>query len=182
MKSISNIRTLLFLSLYLSLSFIQAQETTIAQKNLDKYWNYRNRLTNYFVKPGPKIGESVVAHIRNKNKSSEKGFSVSDQTIDLAWYIGILATEYRLLVDNNQNVDNTVRELYYAMLAFDRLDRCETGPPWFLEKDTLDGYFIRYDVKLEVKPKDFSIIGRNKGLTPENTWGSKPPGVPTYFA
>ncbi len=173
---------LLAVSIFLFFNFSEAQEKMNAQDNLDKYWNYRTRLVNYFVKPGPKMGESVVAHIRNKNGKSQKGFSVSDQTIDLAWYIGILATEYRLLIDNNQNAESTLRELYYAMLAFDRLDRCETGPPWLLDKDTLDGFFIRYDTGLESKPEEFSIIGRNKGLSSKDTWGSKPAGVPTFIA
>ena len=152
------------------------------QNNLDKYWNYRDRLTNYFVKPGPKIGESVVAYVRNKNKSSKKGFTVGDQTIDLAWYIGILATEYQLLHNNKQNTNTTLTELNYALMAFDRLDRCETYPPWNMKRDTLDGFFHRYDIDLEYHPEHFSIIGRNKNLTSRDTWGNRAPGIPTYIS
>ncbi len=159
-----------------------SQESKSAQNHLDKYWNYRTRLINYFVKPGPHIGESELAYVRNVYRRSEKGFTVGDQTIDLAWYIGILATEYRLLSDNNQNTDNTLKELNYALMAFDRLDRCETYPPWNKAKDTLDGFFHRYDLDLEYHPEHFSIIGRNKDLTSKDTWGTREPGVPTFIS
>lgn len=150
--------------------------------HLEKYWNYRDRLRNYFVKPGPNIGESLVAYARNKNRQHKKGFTVGDQTIDLAWYIGILATEYALLTENGQVAEKTLRELHYAFMAFDRLDRCETYPPWNLKESKLDGFFHRYDVKLYTNPEVFSIYGRNKDLKPQDTWGSRPPGVPTYIS
>ncbi len=152
------------------------------QAHLDKYWNYRDRLVNYFVKPGDKVGESLVAYARNKSRHHKKGFTVGDQTIDLGWYFGILATEYALLSKYEQSVENTIRELHYAFMAFDRLDRCETLPPWNLEKDTLDGFFHRYDVQLYSHPEIFSIHGRNKDLKPHDTWGTRPPGVPTYIS
>ena len=167
---------------FLSIAFAKAQELTKAQEHLHKYWNYRDRLSNYFVKSGPNIGESMVAYARNRNKSSKKGFTIGDQTIDLAWYISILATEYQLLSRNKEKSNETLRELYYALMAFDRLDRCETYPPWNLKQDTLDGFFHRYDVELYRNPKTFSIYGRNKNLNPADTWGSKPPGVPTYIS
>lgn len=151
------------------------------EKNLDKYWNYRDRLSTYFVKIGPEIGESVVAYVRNRSKSHTKGFDVGDQTIDLAWYIGILATEYQLLNEQKQSTESTLQELYYALMAFERLDRCEKYPPWNLDKDTLDGFFHRYDVELETHPEIFSIEGRNKNLNPEDTWGTKELGIPTYI-
>ena len=174
---------ILFVSILLLLSLISfSQANTKNQQNLDKYWNYRQRLTNYFVKPGPGIGESIVAYARNLNKSSKKGFTVGDQTIDLAWYIGILATEYQLLHQNRQNTASTLTELYYALMAFDRLDRCETYPPWNLDKDTLDGFFHRYDVELYIHPEKFSVIGRNKNLSSHDTWGSRPAGVPTFIS
>jgi len=172
----------LFLYLIITSALVDAQKPISAQDNLNKYWNYRDRLTNYFVKPGPAIGESIVATIRNKNKSSKRGFTAGDQTIDLAWYIGILATEYQLLTQNKQIAESTLRELNYAIMAFDRLDRCEKGEPWNKKRDTLDGFFHRYDVSLEDKPKLFSVVGRNKGLNAKDTWGTRPPGVPTYIS
>lgn len=174
-------RILLSIIFLFSLLSASSQKTE-ALDNLSKYWNYKDRLHNYFVKVGPGIGESVVAHIRNKNQQSEKGFEFSDQTIDLAWYIGILATEYSLLNNEGQDCSATLQELYYAMMALDRLDRCESGEPWDLENDTLDGFFHRYDVVIEGNPERFSIEGRNKNLSSSDTWGSRKPGMPTYIS
>jgi len=175
------LRIAFFLGIFSFTASLYAQKNT-NELNLEKYWNYRDRLSRYFVKVGPEVGESVVAYVRNRNRSAKRGFTVSDQTIDLAWYIGILATEYQLLNENHQNTTETLQELYYALMAFDRLDRCETYPPWNRPKDTLDGFFHRYDITLEFHPEQFSIIGRNKGLNSTNKWGSRPPGVPTYIS
>ncbi|MBN2668990.1 MAG: hypothetical protein JXR60_07160 [Bacteroidales bacterium] len=153
---------------------------TLSQQRIDKYWHYRQRFDNYFVQPGIGIGKSLVAHIRNKYQSSKEGFSVSDQTIDLGWYIGILATEYKLLNDQNQNINTSLLHLYYALNAFDRMDYCESHSPYYLKKDTLDGYFLRYDVMLDLHPEQFSVNGLNQKLNPTDTWGSRPPGMPTY--
>lgn len=169
-----------FMFFQFSSGFAQSEEQEMM--NLEKYWNYRDRLTNYFVKAGSAIGESVVAYARNLNRQDKKGFTVGDQTIDLAWYIGILATEYQLLTQNQQNSSATLKELYYALLAFDRLDRCETSPPWNLKKDTLDGFFHRYDTELERDPQLFSVMGRNEDLSSRDVWGTRPPGVPTFIS
>ncbi|MBU0765647.1 MAG: hypothetical protein KJ607_12505 [Bacteroidetes bacterium] len=58
--------------------------------NIERYWHYRERL-KYFVKVGTGEGESCVTSYRNKNNNAQLHFG--DQTIFLAWYIGVLATE-----------------------------------------------------------------------------------------
>ncbi len=179
---------ILFTVWLFSLSPLKAQffcnsEDTIAYSPLqDKYWRYRQRLTRYFVKVGDGIGESVVSNVRNRFKRSERALTYSDQTIDLAWYISILATEYALLEQNNQRVEGTLQELYYALKAFDRLDACEKNPPWYQKEAKLDGFFQRYDVLLDSLPQLFSLKGRNPYLTPKDTWGTRAPGMPTYIS
>jgi len=43
-----------------------------SQSNLqNKYWYYRQRLTDYFVKAGPNVGESVVAEMLNVNQTED---------------------------------------------------------------------------------------------------------------
>jgi len=159
--------------------FAQSQNE---EKNLEKYWHYKERLHHYFVKVGPDVGESVVAYVRNKNRGYKRGFTFGDQTIDLAWYIGVLATEYRLLENQKENTQETLQALYYAIKAFERLDRCENEAPWNLDSARLDGFFHRYDVSLYQNPKFFSIEGRNYQLTDKDKWGTRPAGMPTYIS
>jgi hypothetical protein len=90
------------------------------EENLKKYWFYRTRLNQYFVKVGLNQGESLIASSRNTFNVKELNFS--DQTMELGWYIGLLATEYKILADENQNTDNTLYELYCAYKAYERLD------------------------------------------------------------
>ena len=170
-----------FLILFLFLFSFGAQSQS-EKKNLEKYWHYKERLHHYFVKVGPNVGESVVAYVRNKYRRTKRGYTFGDQTIDLAWYIGILATEYRLLTEQNENTEETLQALYYAIKAFERLDRCENNAPWNLDSARLDGFFHRYDVLLYQNPKLFSLEGRNFHLTNKDTWGTHPAGMPTYIS
>ncbi len=113
--------------LLLSVTFngLIAQDPTT---NLNKYWHYRWRLKNYFMSVGPNIGQSIPAQIRNGYYGSavNKYLYWFDGERALGWYIGVLATEYRLLKDNPNNTANdwneTVKELWYALHAVYRLD------------------------------------------------------------
>jgi len=97
---------------------------------LDKYWNYRYRLTHYFLtggKPGSGQGMSIPADARNDGgdggnivPTSRMGWVDGPRT--LSWYIETLAMEYKLLSTNHQNTDETVKELYLALHAVFRLD------------------------------------------------------------
>lgn len=93
---------------------------------LNKYWYYRYRLVDKFLIRGEESplncgagGYSIPA------TAIEAGDDVNwgDGTVRLGWYIGTLATEYKLLSLNNQPTEATKRELYYAMKAYERLDR-----------------------------------------------------------
>ncbi len=118
--------------------------------NHRKYWYYRSRLTNDFMKIGPKQGESLPFSCRGKYGNgygdptslySQVGTDVVSQ---LGPYICVLATEYKLLKDNNQPTDSTLREIYYAMEAFNRLDY--NGESVYGYAKNFDGFFIRTDV------------------------------------
>ena len=93
----------------------------------EKYWFYRERL-KYFTQPGEGIGKSIIADTRNGNKTQD--LTLGDQTIDLGWYLAILALEYKELGTNSLENDQTLTEIYYAIKAFERLDLCETYEPW----------------------------------------------------
>jgi len=110
--------------------------------NAQKYWCYRARLINDFMLIGDCQGESLPASIRNFHSGPTMKFG--DTTIDLGWYIAVLATEFHLLKGNNQDTTGTERELYFALRAFNRLD--EFGETyWSGGVADLNGWFIRGD-------------------------------------
>ncbi|MFH1321030.1 MAG: hypothetical protein ABII90_10305 [Bacteroidota bacterium] len=125
-------------------------EAQTTYKNLEKYWYYRLRLQNDFLKVGPNQGESIPAEVRFTNGQ----LLWDDPTQSLGWYIGVLATEFRLLDDNNESTLATEEELYYALNAFERLDF--NAEIHFKDNDgnfgtpEYNGFFIRDDV-----PGDF---------------------------
>ena len=95
-------------------------------QNMLKYWNYRNRLNNYFVVPGEKWGESQIICIRNMiyagNDTGERSKSVDygQHGQYQGLYISVLATEYYLLNKSGQYADanRTEQELLWALEAF----------------------------------------------------------------
>ncbi|GAB4278079.1 MAG: hypothetical protein Kow0068_01550 [Marinilabiliales bacterium] len=131
--------------------------------NLEKYWYYRNRL-KYFVQIGDNQGESCIACIRNKNCSNILRYG--QHMTHLGYYIGVLATEAKLLLDNNRYDEATLTldELDHALNAYERLDMCESKPPWNSTSDILDGFFEREDLY-----KDFILSHPklNDTLTPQ---------------
>jgi hypothetical protein len=152
---------LLFLQIVVTALFGQ----NIDQDNLEKYWKYRDHLRKRFMKIGVAKGESIPAslimpHLQyGEDQQSQGSGSViqwRDATITLGYYWIVLATEYRLLDQNGQDVNSTLNELYYAMHAFNRLDM--TAESYLVGQDMaaeptpsdLNGFFIRDDVRHEM--------------------------------
>ncbi len=124
-----------------------------------KYWFYRWRLRNDFMVMGQDSGQSLVAESRNLTRGAY--IKWADATIMHGYYLTMLAIEHKILQDKGRYADliNNERELYYAIKAFERLDRkAET----FYSKEGNDsdafrvgdatlaedvnGYFFRDDV------------------------------------
>jgi hypothetical protein len=63
-------------------------------------------LENNFMLVGEGVGKSIPMQIRNKELHSSDGIE------DLATYIGILPTEYKLLKNNGQNRNKRSRLIY----------------------------------------------------------------------
>ena len=105
--------------------------------------------------PGTESGQSVVQTCRNANKdfgqhwAIYKGVETANTHKLQGYYIGLLATEYKLLKDNGQNADaiTTLQELNLALDALNRMDYCEGDAPWnnFWFTSRYDGFFIRDD-------------------------------------
>lgn len=93
-----------------------------------KYGWMRYRMRNYFQHMGTDEGESLPAGIIREYKvcknlpGPSRIVDWGDGTIFHGWYLGVLGTEYKLLRQQNQSADSTLKELFLAFEAFDRLD------------------------------------------------------------
>jgi hypothetical protein len=139
------------------------------QQNHEKYWYYRWRLTNHFMKVGPNQGESLIANERGLGNANRKKMVFGDQTFNLGYFMSILAMEYNQLAQNNQNTDETIRQLYYTLYAINRLDENAesvfregfTGEPNPQSGD-LNGFFVRDDVDKEFYTTNFEHFNNYK--------------------
>jgi hypothetical protein len=93
---------------------------------------------------GPR--HSLPAYQRNYSQDCgdvDGIISFGDGVIDLDEYLTLLATEYRRLLDANQEVTATANKLYYALYAVQRLDDFVEryfDPSWFT--DSTNGFLF----------------------------------------
>jgi hypothetical protein len=151
--------------------------------NLEKYWFYRYRLINDFMKIGPNCGESLPFAERKANYWNtvfdSSLYTGGEVPIHLGDYIGALATEHRLLANNLLSTTRTDYELGLALNAFERMDRnAEQYTLQFynynfydtlncaLADQSLNGYFIRDDVPYtRFIPQNWNHFNRPGSLT-----------------
>ena len=125
-------------------SIVKAQTPDI---NLKKYWNYRDKFQKHFVVIGKEQGKGLnVSNIDNVPGNAEAGTwsntvgtgpggtlhgykKWGDVEVQQGEYIGVLASQYRLLKDAGKDVQATLNELYYAMGAINRVDK--QAEPYF---------------------------------------------------
>ncbi len=157
--------------------------------NLEKYRHYRQRL-NYFVMPGQLRGESQVAGIRNRFDYGADDLNFGQHAIYFGYYIGMLATEYKLLTDAGDSTAlQTQSELNLALKQYvTHLDKTESIV-FNNMKDLFDGFFVRESVPCEFLNLPSRREYFNKGLLPTDTWnynknssfGFLPKGHPGYI-
>lgn len=132
-------------------SFCLAQNDA---SNKARYWYYRYRLiTDFLVRGtadcGNNAGYSMPA-VRIADPSTNTNIEWGDGTTYLGYYIAVLATEYNLLIRDGKPVDQTLEELYNAMMAYERLDRSAEKlfyPHWGnCSEADFNGLFSRDDV------------------------------------
>ena len=121
--------------IYISLMLLQGIVLAQPMPNRDyinqsKYWFYRNRLINEFCKVGPNQGESIPFQSINysdnnyNNPDANRLANTGDGGVQkLGHYIGVLASEIRLLKNSSQDASKTIAELFYALFAAQRLDQ-----------------------------------------------------------
>jgi hypothetical protein len=90
------------------------------QENLDKYWAYRDRLVRNFLKVGKEQSESLPMAARRIDFTTyaetddgilESSFYWQDCNIYLGHHMAVLATEYKLLLNADQDTKQTLHEI-----------------------------------------------------------------------
>jgi hypothetical protein len=168
-------------------------------ENLQKYWKLRNDLREQFTKIGPDIGESLPARVLSPLDCVDDDFGITDGTdsfssqtpmgryghgtmhfgdgmIRHGYYLGVLATEYRLLKNQGQDVSGVVNELYFALKAINRLDlsaESTIDENYNIElQDNLNGFYLREDI-----PEKFSTLN-----WPNSNFEFRCEDSPMYYA
>ncbi len=178
----------IFIILFLTF-YVFANSQTDVEKNLRRYWYYRDRLEKELMIVGSPEKAGTNWPFLGKNSWSMKVINIGENpTQDFGTYLCVLATEYRLLKDYNQNTkaNETLQKLAWALESFDRVDlncekylryRLESGLPanyslfWqkindYRKPSDLNGCFLRGDFDgPEVYINDDGSI-----YTPLDTW------------
>jgi len=126
----------------------------------EKYEIYRERLKQHFmVGIGPELGMSIPAMSWDTVNGIAKW---SDCTIDHGQYLGVLGSEYKILSLQGEDTEETVRELYYALYALNRLDYF--AEDYFGGEKSLNGFFVRDDVAEDSLNIEYVLEHLNQGL------------------
>lgn len=128
---------------------------------LVKYWNYKQNFLERNVRIGTDPGMSMPVESFQYSDcrwdwvwwgypwdSLRDGRGIQnvggDQTVYHGQYLALLATEYGLLTINNQDADSTLRELYYALKAYYRLEQKAND---IFHTSNYTGFFVRTDAQ-----------------------------------
>jgi len=118
-----------------------------------KYITYRSRFREDFLSnidnPHKKANYIPIEFITPKGQ-----LRYVDETWHIGFYLGVLATEYKLKqIDNDlKGVNETANEIKNMLITIDRID--SVAETYWGKKADLNGYFIRSDV--EKKPTSMS--------------------------
>ena len=139
------------------------------EKNLERYWFYRDRLKEHFMVCDDNNAQGTnLPATRRYEQGGETILRWGDAETHLGMYISVLATEYKLLKDNHQDYSETLRELRNALLAFERLDRDAEywwrTPNHHILTPDINGFFIRDDVESSSTDPDFLVNHPNSKL------------------
>lgn len=119
--------------------------------NHRKYWYYKSRMLNDFMKVGLNQGDNLIFNERGLgcttwNNPSCNYFKIGDATSTLGHYLAILSTEYALLKLNNQPTDSVLYQLYCALYTLNRLDFTAEKILGCNSNGILNGFIARDDM------------------------------------
>ena len=168
MKKVIFVFFCMFISL---LSYSQDPES-----NLAKYWSYRKRLEDKFMVVSPNIFEQGTNIPAVRISPDLNGIAWDDGNGSFNQYISVLATEYRLLKNAGQDYSTTIRNLYYALGSFIRLDvfgESYYRTPNVIKDNDGNGCFIRCDVQNPFRNK-YGPYGNKHFTENDFGWDSNP--------
>lgn len=155
-------------------------------RNFEKYWWYRYRLVNDFMKLGTDCGESIPARKRTREfapgATPQNGWMEwGDASQDLGHYLVATGLEHQILGANTYRTDRTDYENWCAQDALERLDknaeaycfdifRTKYCNPNFTN---LNGFFIRDDVPLAFLGNNLNHFNR-PGIVNRTPVGNAP--------
>lgn len=91
-----------------------------------RYWYYRARMINDFMKIGKEQGACIVFAERNNGYNgvdNEFQSKVGPDQIDITnQYLMALCLEYKILSRNHQDTRETIKEIYHLLYAINRMD------------------------------------------------------------
>lgn len=161
-----------WLLLILTLLIVSSNNAQTSTINSQKYNDYRERLRSEFMfySPNNLPGSNLPASTLNVEKNK---IQWGDATIILSLYMGTLATEYKLRKKNNQDYNESLYDLYYAMQALERLDM--SAEMFYDSKLGLtypNGFFIRDDLSGRIKsqlPDKHDIVAKRRRVQSDYT-------------
>jgi hypothetical protein len=120
-------------------TFLMCLNCSHSQHDLNhrRYWFYRTRFINDFVKIGPNQGDCICFPQRNYGGATSNVAKVGpDQMDQINMYLAALALEYQILKRNNQDTKETIKEMFYIIDTYNRLDEeadqfWSTTPPQY---------------------------------------------------
>lgn len=133
-----------------------------------RYWKYRDRFTTYFIHHGQQPGDGFVCGRRNEDNGT--GMKFGQHGIYLGYWMGVLATEYRLAKNSGMDtcyLEQVRDEISETLNTYEYMDNCEEqwGKP-----DKVDGFFVRERVPSDYLTTSFYApmykADLNRGLTP----------------
>ena len=150
------------LLLFLSFSLCWGQNQ---EDNLKKYWKYRQRLRDKFMVVSGDVMDYGTNIPASDLSYDDNMIGWGDGNNNMSHYLTVLATELWILKHNNQDYSTTLKELYYAMLALERLDNFSESnfrwrnaygswvdsyrKTWYVYPGDLNGFSLRDDVSDE---------------------------------
>jgi Secretion system C-terminal sorting domain len=180
----------IIIGLFLLLLAIPFYGLTQQQLNLKKYWDYRQRLREKFMvvsSNAMEYGVNIPAaeiFYNDPSDPSKNRICWGDENGNMSQYLSVLATELWILKNNGQDYSTTLKELYYAMLALERLDNfSESNLRWYFalnkydfvedwkirmyyDSGDINGFSLRDDVdpSFENKYKETLNVGKFDGF------------------
>ncbi len=185
--------------LVICLCFVAAVDMTAQMNDVNahkRYWYYRTRMINDFIKIGKEQGDCLVFAERNRKEDNLNApnleSTIGPDQIDITnMYMMTLALEYKMLTRNNQDVSETIKELYHLLYTFNRLDlEAEQfrGPTYpnsqgiddhVMQNGLLNGFALREDMPRAYVNEGDNLTHYNYELL-ENNYPNTPNAIDTY--